>query len=200
MTHHAYYIEGSLSQFEPLRDGLRPFWAAKFDKFGVDDARDLVALAALKNISEATFLAGISSITSEAQQALLKLLEEPQPGTTFIILLPHGVLLPTLRSRMLPYGPQGAEQKSSGEALAFLSSTQKVRSAQIAGMLDDEEGAKDRVRDFLLGLEQALSARIKESRVREGLEDIARVRSYVADRSPSLKILLEHLAVALPKL
>jgi hypothetical protein len=206
MPHHAYYIEGPLSDFEHYRADAEPFWAKKFDAFGIDDARKLAEFASLKNNAEALFLLGISSVTAEAQQALLKLFEEPVPGTTFILVLPHGVLLPTLRSRMLPYParevPRPADApEHAGRALAesFLKAPQKSRSEMIARLLKDEEGARERAREFVDALEAALAPRLADPKAREGLQDIARVRDYLRDRSPSIKMLLEYLALCLPK-
>ena len=211
MQHHAYYIEESLSQFDAYKAALKPFWASAFERFGIDESRELIALASLKNFSEAVFLIGAVSITSEAQQALLKLFEEPQKGTVFILLVPHGALLPTLKSRMLLYEKQlPAEIKVLGaashqpvifpaQATAFLHSSGKERSDFIAKILKDEEGTKERVRDFVNALEAKLvDGHPMSLKVREGLEDIAMVRDYLGDRSSSLKMLLEHLALSLP--
>jgi len=200
MQHHAYYVEGPLSQFATLQGELRPLWASAFERFGIEDARELVALSSLKNFDEAVFLIGASSITSEAQQALLKLFEEPQQGTVFYVLVPHGTLLPTLRSRMLKYDPrQSGPDFSQSLAATFLKSTHKARSDQVAKLLKDDEGARERVRELLMGLEIELQKHIKDPKARVGLEDIAKVRSYVGDRAPALKMLLEHLALSLPQ-
>ena len=208
MQHHAYYAEGSLSEFDAHKAALKPFWAAAFERFGIDESRELIALSSLKNFNEAVFLIGAASITSEAQQALLKLFEEPQKGTTFVLLVPHGALLPTLKSRMLPYERQQTAQKKvlgsaspqpdhfSAQAATFLRSSGKERSDFIAKMLKDEEGTKERVRDFVNALEIELVKDIKKNR--QVLQDIAMVRDYVCDRAPSLKMLLEHLALSLP--
>lgn len=205
MNHHAYYIEGPLSQFEEYKAELRPFWAREFERFGIEESRDLILLAGLKNLADTTFLIGAAVITSEAQQALLKLFEEPQRGTTFVVLIPHGSLIPTLRSRMLPYPKKiEAAKKSSTAIKKFLSEPPKSRSATIATLLKDDEGARERAREFLDGLERELYVQLEKSegqkKIRESLEDIAKVRSYTGDRSPSLKMLLEHLAVSLPKI
>lgn len=197
--HHAYLYEGSLQDFEDLKDNLQPFVAQKFDRFGVDDARELVAMATLKPAGEALFLVGISSITVEAQQALLKLLEEPQAGVGFAFLVPHGLLLPTVRSRMMEASFKG-QTFANGEARKFLKAQGKARSDMVAALLKDDEGAKERVRDFVNALEVQLSKKIKDPAARESLQDIAKVRDYLRDRSPSLKMLLEHLAVSLPDL
>jgi hypothetical protein len=124
LTHHAYFLEGELREFDALAHMLREnerfephdpgFVARQYDKFGIDEARDLIANASLKNTGGRTlFVLGVGSMTSEAQQSLLKLFEEPQQGTQFVLLLPHGTLLPTLRSRMLDLrGPKNSFRKS----------------------------------------------------------------------------------------
>ena len=204
--HHAYYIEGPLSLFEAYKERLKPFLAESFERFGIDEARELVSRAQLKNFGEAVFFIAVASITTEAQQALLKLFEEPQEGTTFVLLTPHGAIIPTLRSRMMLYPKQGSTlltARSNPDVKKFLTAPYKMRSEVITKMLKDDEGVKERVRVFLDELEKALYSN-KLSRlnldVRQGLEDIAKVRSYVADRSPSFKMLLEHLAVSLPQI
>ncbi len=200
LTHHAYYIEGSLSEFGAYKAHLHPFWAREYERFGVDEAREFIALLSLKNFAAATFLIGASSITSEAQQALLKLLEEPQEGTTIVLLLPHGSLLPTVLSRMLAF-PESLEATgtSSLSAKNFLKMTGKDRSDFITKLLKDDDGVKDRVRDFVNAIERELVGGLQKSeKSRQGLEDIAMVRDYLSDRAPSMKMLLEHLALALP--
>lgn len=212
-SHHAYYIEDAPSRFEEYKELLKPFWAKSFERFGIDEARELIALASLKNFNQPVFFLAISATTSEAQQALLKLLEEPQEGTTFILLVPHGMLMPTIKSRMLAYEQerQPASQKVLGspsgsaqpdfftkQAAAFLGASGKERSDFITKLLKDDEGVKDRVRDLLSGIEAELSKKIADPKARLALADVAMVRDYLSDRSPSLKMLLEHLALALP--
>jgi hypothetical protein len=175
-------------------------WGQKYERFGIDEARGLIGLASLKNYKESVFLIVATSVTTEAQQALLKLFEEPQPGTTFVLVVPPGILLPTLRSRMQPY-PGEKYQVASNKyqtSIKFLKSKQKERSGQIAELLKDEDDTKERVRGFVDGLEVELHKKLKDKAAREGLADLALVRDYLRDRSPSLKMLLEHLALSLP--
>lgn len=183
----------------------------EFEKFGIEDSQALRSLASFKSTSgRALFVIGIGSITSEAQQALLKLFEEPSMGSIFILLLPHGTLLPTLRSRMLVYpqkvGKENAQKDKKGksDAKEFLGQSYKARSAAITALLKDDEGAKESARELLSGLEIELYMHLKKTNGKkeyvEALEDIAQVCSYVGDRSPSLKMLLEHVAATLPQL
>lgn len=197
MTHHAYYIEDSAAAYEAYKSALKPFYARQYERFGIDEARELSSLAALKNYADSIFLLGVAAITSEAQQALLKLFEEPQQRTRFVLLVPHGILLPTLKSRMLEYPSKLApDSPVRTEAKKFLTLPGKERGDRIATLLKD--GERERVRDFLNALEIELAKKIKEPNVREALGDIAMARDYLRDRSPSLKMLLEHLAMSLP--
>lgn len=209
MNHHAYYIEGRTALFEEYKKELLPFVAQKFERLGIEEARELTERASLKNVGgTALFLIAAASLTTEAQQALLKLFEEPQEGTVFVLIIPHGALLPTLRSRMLPYPTEirslDSKDRISVEIVRqFLKVGQKERSELVAKLLKDEDGAKERARDLIQGLEAVLYARFTKAPTKDlaqGLEDIASMRSYLGDRSASLKMLLEHLAVSLPTL
>ncbi|HYF12692.1 MAG TPA: hypothetical protein VD928_00095 [Candidatus Paceibacterota bacterium] len=210
--HHAYLHVGSASLLEELvRDARKRFGfkeehdpdvqVRSFERFGIEEARELKASANLRSVSgRGLFILAASSLTSEAQQAILKLMEEPQKGLIFILLVPHGSLLGTLRSRLMPYPSPAIKSKISKQE--FLGLSYKDRSAYITKLLKDDEAVRERVREFLLALEHDLYRYLRkgEKGAREGLEDIGKVRSYLNDRSPSIKMLLEHLAATLPKL
>lgn len=198
MPHHAYYIEGPLSGFDAYKEAIKPYYAMQYERFGIDEARELQTLASLKNYTDGVFLIGAALLTTEAQQALLKLFEEPQEGTVFIVMVSHGVLLPTVKSRMLEYPERIELDTDSTSAKKFLKLSGKDRSDFITKLLKDDENQKERVRDFIQALEAELCKKVGEPRARQALEDIAMVRDYVRDRSPSLKMLLEHLALVLP--
>lgn len=129
--HHAYLYTGALSVLHSLaKDAEAQFQFAgehnpdvqvhEFEKFGIDEARGLKTAASMRSLSgRALYIVGVSQITTEAQQALLKLFEEPQQGAIFVLLAPHGAIIPTLRSRMLayPFTPQqNVSQKVLGSA------------------------------------------------------------------------------------
>lgn len=214
-THHAYYVEGPQSMLEILAIDARERFDFKaghnpdahvrhFEKFGIEESRWLTDAGSFKSAGgRALFVVGIASATTEAQQALLKLFEEPQEGTVYVLLVPHGTLLATLRSRMLPYPARLDEEAGTSSAKKFLSLAGKERSDFISKLLKDDEGTRERVRGFVNALEAELYVRPTRSnspQARQALEDIAMVRTYLQDRSPSLKMLLEHLAVSLPSL
>lgn len=227
LNHHAYYLEGPTELLPEVEAQARAalgfeqnspdVYAQAYEKFGIEDARALRARAALHGTTgRALFMVATASLQSEAQQALLKVLEEPSPGTTLVFIVPHGTLLPTVRSRCLPF-PLSTAQKRGGQQSVehsnilknvsmFLGASAKERSAYIAEMLEDDEGERERVRTFLHALEGELYAAFRKEgasvptreRLARGLEDTGRFRAYLGDRAPSLKMMLEHLAATLP--
>ena len=209
--HHAYAYEGPQSALAALAEDARERFgfAAEhspdahvrgFEKFGIEESRWLIEAGALRaSGGRALFVLGIAGITSEAQQALLKLFEEPQEGSVYVVLVPHGALLPTVRSRMLAYPALIEADAGTKDAAKFLALGGRERSDFIAKLLKDDDGARERVRDFVNALEAALRAKTGDAKAREALGDVAMARGYLQDRSPSLKMLLEHLALALPR-
>ncbi len=117
--YHAYVIESHISQpsevliklLKTLEDewevsvkGNPDFSTISYERMGVDEARSLVGQASLRSVSAKgprIFAISASLITIEAQNALLKLLEEPAPNTHFFIITDSASrLLPTVKSRM----------------------------------------------------------------------------------------------------
>src|SRR3989344_2331878 len=169
LTHHAYYFEGPTELLPAVEAQARKdlgfpknspdVHVQLFEKFGIDESRALITKAAFKaTAGKALYIVATASIQSEAQQALLKLLEEPSMGTVLIFIVPNGSLLPTVRSRCLPFPFDGEAFVSNKEAKEFLKASPKERSEQIAEMLEEEEGTRERAREFLNALERDLRA------------------------------------------
>ncbi len=122
--HHAYFLVGDISEtakkltsFLENTVGIKiagnpDFWRRQFNVFTVDEARDLSDSQERRSFTadqsnRAKFAMGLkifiieaNSITEQAQNALLKIFEEPTAHTHFFILMPQDVLLPTFRSRI----------------------------------------------------------------------------------------------------
>lgn len=164
--------------------------------FDVAEVRALTDMAGMHGTGgKKIFVIGAQSITREAQNALLKTLEEPTAETIFALLVPRGALIETIRSRVMEIVFAPREQDDSF-AQEFLGASPEKRSTLIASILKDKD--KEAARDLLDGIERLLRGDIEKTEVRRGLEDLAHMRSYIQDRSPALKMLLEHLSLVLP--
>jgi len=92
------------------------------DEFLMDDAKDVVKEAYIAEISNKYLVLSAKSYRVEAQNALLKILEEPPHHIVFIVVAPSKTaLLPTIRSRLPHKELQVEEEKiESGLPLANL--------------------------------------------------------------------------------
>lgn len=187
------------------------FWTAgnpdlyvrEYAHFGVDEARELRERAASRALGDRrAFVLAMPGMTSEAQNALLKTLEEPPADAHFFFILPApDTLLPTLRSRTQTLSIGGVADEII-DAKGFLAMAPAKRLDALKPLL--EKGEDDRrdmsaVLIFLSSLERILhTAAARHPGRRDGLEAIYRAREYVGDKGSLVKPLLEQVALLVP--
>ena len=171
-----------------------------YTAFGIDEARELRERASLGAISGGNryFIIAVSGMTSEAQNALLKTLEEPPSGSVFFIIIPSPEgLLPTLRSRMQMLVLESSHPEELIDARAFLAAAPAQRLEILKPLLekgDDERRDIGGIIAFLSSLERALSGNAV------GLETVYRARKYMGDKGALVKPLLEQVALLAPRI
>lgn len=218
--HHAYavsptafaaIIEFFEKEFSFQREGNPDFYHIQVESFGIEESRRVKEINATRsfNISEETagkklVIIESSSFTPEAQNALLKVFEEPQEGIhIFVLTASPALLLPTLRSRMQVIHAEGShgergDRVEHGEAKKFLKSSIKDRIEYADGLaadVSDEKKTRADIMQFLDGLEQAISLTDSVVGVKR-MQALLKARDYMQDRSPSMKQLLEYVALS----
>ena len=220
--HHAYLLVGDHAAIVPgllafieqelkmRAQGNPDLLQATHDTFGVDDARELARAALRRSLGgRAVFVLTVRSFTHEAQNALLKLIEEPIPGTHFFFIVPNtATLLPTLLSRFvvvpvtastLEGGDSSLVDASSAAAEKFLAAAPHAR-LKIVGKMIEEKNIEEAT-NFFNTLERTLFQRgeFRKSHPHQRfLKELIRARTFLNSRSPSLKIILEHIALTAP--
>jgi len=223
--HHAYLLEGAKENIlEELHEFLESelkfhtkanpdFWSGEFDTFGIDDGRSIKHAQSRVAVGDRKiFVIATNFFTREAQNSLLKIFEEPTENTHFFIITPNAEsLLPTLRSRLLIISKPNSNNPRQGlgeiQGLAlereveFLGVGKAKRLEMIKDIIESKD--KQRAIDFLNNLESALYSQLGPSRSKLGeysfvFEEIIKARSYLNDRAPSIKMLLEHIALITP--
>lgn len=176
--------------------------------FSVEDARRLCASAGQGSFGgkERAFFIQVSRMYHEAQNALLKLFEEPPAHTHLYLIVPSsGGVLPTLLSRVETLS-SGSAAELSDDARVFVSATREKRAAlakKLAEGRDDDERRenRDRALAILDGIERAAYARFSEGEtaLAELLKEVSVFRGHLHDRSAPVRMILEHLAIVTPK-
>lgn len=214
LSHHAYLLIGGDSAHDEVisilekvhkikTHGNPDFYDRKYETLTIDDARELKSLAGTMPTTpegKKIFILSMNGATVEAQNALLKLLEEPAEYVRFFVVIPSAhLLLLTMKSRLSIVGTAEAGMEASPEALKFLKLPIAKRLEQVKALLDDiskEKKTKQDAVDFLGDLEAAIHSRAGVRDGKNALEAIAFARKYSNDRAPSLKMLLEYVALS----
>lgn len=170
----------------------------------IETARSIITWALTPYHEEKIALISFHTIGLEAQNALLKVLEEPRAGVRFILITSAlSSLIETVLSRVCIIEDTEIANDSQNEAKIFLQTKPGVRMKlpYIVSILSatDEERRKDRelIRQFILSLSKELSSAPKASLY---VEEVLEIASYAADPSASSKAILEYLGLLLPKL
>lgn len=223
MMHHANVIINRKDcrdfVFEILKKDLSfdvkanpDFLVIESDGFGIDDARSLKKWAIGKPLLGETKVCFIitKSITHEAQNALLKVLEEPTLGTYFFIKLENrGGLLPTFLSRVnfLENSQRGAleenflraplRKENENNASKFLNSDKKEKLflIQTLSKKTDKTGMKEIIKDLEKICYENFVKDISKAKI---MKNILIAKIFATARGASPKMLLEWLACVIP--
>lgn len=217
--HHAFVIEAGVEEGIEMAQA----WAEKelgmkvqgnpdvavmrYGLFPVEEARRVSELAAGKAFAGTTKVVIIAATRAyhEAQNALLKLFEEPPRGTYLFLVLPTlGSLLPTLRSRVQILTLSVGSSKLEVAALEFMKASKEKRSAMIKKLTsgkDEEERRelRDEAIAIVNGIEAVAYRNLTSVERTALLSDIATLRGYLYDRSAPVRMIMEHLSLVIPK-
>lgn len=226
MRHHAYFIvgdveEGIVTASAWVKKELHMDVAGnpdvtilRYGLFSVEEARtfqDAVMRAPVQGTTK-VIIVSATRFFYQAQNALLKTFEEPPPGTYLILILPaEGVLLPTLRSRLVSL--QGASSKEServASAQTFLNESKEGREKFISKLLDrtksDNDDEKARARheatallEGLMRLAYRKEQETPSAELRAFLSDLDRFMPMMHDTSTPLKLIFEHILLTIPR-
>ncbi len=229
--HHAFVIEGEAEEGIAVAlgfaerdlgmkaEGNPDVVVLQYGLFSVADARRVTELAAGAAFAgeHRVIIIAASRAYHEAQNALLKVFEEPPFGTHLFLIFPTlGGLLPTLRSRVQVLSMSDIVSPTSNVGLTmshiipeiareFITATKEKRTTiakKLASGKDDDErrAHRDEAIALLNGIEvAAYRSQTSIQRHTALLSDIATLRGYLYDRSAPVKMILEHLSLVTPQ-
>lgn len=192
----AQLLEGESVSME----GNPDVYVRSYTHFGIDEAREIGSRAYARSVGgvRRVFVVQTPVITNEAQNALLKTLEEAPGNAAFFIIVPSPeTLLATVRSRaQILDGASVAE--SVLDVRIFLKSSPRERIEMLKPLLeknDDDRRDTGGIITFLSSLERMLGTM---RNARDGLDAVYRARKYAGDKGSLLKPLLEQVALLCP--
>lgn len=201
MSHHAFVYEADSLAAAAVPETVRTpgldVEHLERESFSIADARELKTAAWMKPVAGLTrrFVIVTKSLTHEAQNALLKLFEEPAPGVEFHLIVPQvAVLLPTLRSRvMLVQRAAFRLEQTNSDLEEFITLTIGQRLEHIAKITKEKD--VEAQEKLLRGIEHYAHAGLPATH--SLLREVVLARTYLEGSGASRKMLLESLALSL---
>jgi DNA polymerase III delta prime subunit len=214
--HHAYIVEGDvdtsrrelhsfLKENFNLVPGHADMFLFSYPDLGVSNVEEIISANLRKPTAggRKVLIIDFVSISNQAQNSLLKTLEEPQQHThIFLLTQTSSVFLPTVLSRVhvVSYGNsmKSVDIDIQERAVTFLTSSHAERLEMIKDMLkekDDEEIGEEYIQTFVFELERQAHAKIET----KDLNPFLILDEYIRDASSSNKLLLEYTALTLPR-
>lgn len=227
MNHHAYFYAGDIEEgvAAALSYGAHTLGLSghthpdilvlRYTLLSVEEARQVSVIASRTSVQGGARLIVIAAprIFHEAQNALLKIFEEPPSGTYLVLVVPsRGTIIETLHSRLLPLPIQENTVAKKHEAenekgKEFLQIGKEERQKIIEKILEraksDKPEEKQQARVEALALLEDVARAAYAARAKTGdpkltplLEDLTRLIPILHERSAPLKPILEHLLIA----
>ncbi len=214
--HHAYLLTGSddayvqalnfLSAHQITVSGSADVLYRAYDRLGIDDVVQIVERSITRpvDLPRRVVILSFADATTEAQNALLKILEEPPAPSVFFIITPSPhALLSTLRSRLSEVAGAAAVPISN-DAKQFAGASVEMRLETIKEMLatkeDDDVRTLMNITTLLNGVEQVIASQLTEPSMRHGLRSLYAAKRALTTPGAALKPMLEQLAILLPRL
>lgn len=198
--HHTNLLVGSLPWARTIiplenQEASSDISVLEYARMSIAEVRTLIHEASMRPSERAyrVFIISCGSILGEAQNALLKLFEEPNAHTVFYFIIPRvDILLPTLLSR---FQILGIEERGvvNGDTTDFFNATYTDRLTLIAKKIEAEDSA------WIQTLVESLAAYAHKIKQPELIRDVLFLESYIHAPGSSKKMLLEHIALTLPQ-
>ncbi|MFA6397276.1 MAG: hypothetical protein WDK96_00320 [Candidatus Paceibacterota bacterium] len=230
--HHAYLIEGDKNSIIPLifdfiksmgieTEGNGDIWYQEIKTLNIEGSHQIKARQIERGLmgGKKFFIFAIDFFTRDAEQALLKVFEEPAENVHFFIITPTtDFLLETLKSRFVLI--KSDEEKFISDdiknlAKKIIESSQKERLDLVGKFIKkyEEEEIHAYMRSDSTNLLNMIEKEYYEkSDPRQGgagknfskdqiflFDELIKVKNYLNDKGSSAKMLLEHIVLILPK-
>ncbi len=225
MAHHAYFYTGDIDHgidaallyaeknLNLAVRGNPDVITLRYQTLPVLEARRLTQLIHQGPVAgdQKIIIVAAGRFYEESQNAFLKAFEEPPQGITLVLVLPtEGMLLPTLRSRLIELPTGEVSEVLSPEVSSFLSASAPEREKIIAKIVErtksDNEVQKQEARlealSLAKGVQVAVYTLLKKGSNTEDLvlfaKDLDVFIPILHDRSAPIKPIFEHLLLVLP--
>lgn len=217
--YHSYVIEGNpnetvflLRDFLLLRNDINQksidLMFNTYDSFTIEDSYIIKDWHKNKPLDDKKKICiiGAKFINHEAEQTLLKIIEEPKDNTHFFIIVPDSsLLLGTILSRV--HLIRTNDEIDEKEALEFISLKPEARIEKIGELVkrfkdsDGSGGLRYEAINLINGLEKVFykkwKSNVKDENIKFILNEFKNCRDFLGTPGASVKMILEHISLVI---
>ncbi len=205
------------SDFGIHKEANQDFFYGQYENLTIDDARSIKKMHELRPVTaqgKKIFIIVANNINTEAQNALLKLLEEPASYAYFFIIIPQsGLLLPTVHSRLhfiqnTSKGSKNGDLEDVVNDVTNFIKANKVKRLEIVKKITEDISKEKKTKQYAIDFVNEIQNQIRGDRSQHqntagqdlvksvsSLEATQIALKYLNDRAPSVKMLLEYVAL-----
>jgi len=218
--YHSYVIEGNpeqtvylLREFLEFRGDINKqsgdVMVNLYDSFAILDSQRVKEWHQNKSIDQKKKICiiGTKFINREAEQTLLKIIEEPKENTHFFIVVPDSsLLLDTILSRVhliKNIEDENPDQNNFAQEFLFLNPAARIdKVADIIKEFKDSEnsgGLRHKAINLINGLESIFYKKwktdVNNENIKFVLNELKNCRDFLSTPGASVKMILEHIAL-----
>ncbi len=136
-------------------------------------------------------------ITTQAQNALLKMIEEVKEGERFFIIIPNELeLLPTILSRVQTYTIQSESKKREAEKFVNMPAHERIAYVEKTFLIIEESDEKrDALLSFFRDLEEYTYSQKNINKYEELLKALPVLRQMLSNPGAPAKMIAEYVAL-----
>ncbi len=202
LKHHVYILESLSLRPQYLesiipKDSFEKILSFSFSVFKIDDIPQIRSIQNQKTENGKLIIIELSSATQEAQNALLKMIEEPQGKTKFIFIIPSRfVFLETLRSRseIIKFEESFLDEQESFFNV-FISGRLIEQLEEIKRLIDTDSFKQEQRRTLFSFLTHFEIFIRQKPEYKNFTPFIWKARSFIDAQGASSKLILESLAL-----
>lgn len=208
--HHATFFVGDIEYIKNIvtdflnrelkykTNGNPDFKKINYKSLSIQDAREIINSSERKSVNgKMIFLISFDFISLEAQNSLLKVIEEPTKDTYFFFISPQDNLIETLKSRMQVYRDDSEETNIKEKSIIDMNMKDRLGVVkEIVDSIADEDSTKQDAIGLVNKIEKELYKN-GTSKNAQSLSACAKAREALFDRGAPVKMILENLVLTI---
>jgi DNA polymerase III gamma/tau subunit len=192
------FVVGNLNEISAPASG-DDYRSLQKTTISIDDVRLLQEFHEQTSLSgQKTIVCAGSFITTQAQNALLKMIEEPKEGERIFLVVTHETeLIPTILSRVQSHRLQAQSEQGGVESFISMPASKRISFMEENFLsMEESDSKREALLSFLRSLEEYVHGTQKLTEYKDLLQALPTLRQMLGNQGAPAKMIAEYVALA----